>query len=311
MAPSSISLPTLSIKSKSENIILTSAGELDIHIPDSCGIIGTAMELEQVVGNAQVWIAKQGLCHLMIDFSVNGIPISEADTLHHLETVMGASDVWKRLELGLVLVTESRGGRTNRVSYSIQHPDLSSALAPPNTASVAVFRSVLYSIDLLTSERLSISALKVKHCKDTETSTRIVCANDENEEYNNLASADRIAVDNFLENMTTNFEMFSPSSVPNKRQRLEDSRTDAVALSSNVKVLLSTWLEYVFLGRRRYSKTMALVQDIAPKPLSQLAPGVFDVAYLKVISLKIPRRLARVRLLNLNIPCPYEQCGIS
>ena len=93
MGPSSIYLPTFRIKSKSENIILTSTGELDIQLPASCEAIETAMELEQVAGKAKVWIAKQGLCHFMVDVSVNGIPVSDNDTLHHLETVMTRCDV--------------------------------------------------------------------------------------------------------------------------------------------------------------------------------------------------------------------------
>ncbi|KAG5978752.1 hypothetical protein E4U55_005995 [Claviceps digitariae] len=324
MGSSSISLPTLSIKTKPENIILTSTGELDIQFPGSCGVIGTAMELEQVAGKAKVWIAKQGLCHFMVDFSVNGIPISDADTLHHLETVITKCDIWRRLELGLVPVTEPRGQYTNRVAYSIQHPDLSSALAPPGTASVAVFRSVLYSIDLLTSQRRTTCTLKseeaqrraydkkIKLSNTEKKSTRIACENDENEEYNNLASADRNAVDDFLERMKTNFEACSPSSVAKKkRQRPEDRHTDA-AFSSDVKSLLSTWLEYVILGGRRCSKTVAMTQNMAFTPLSQLAPGVFDVSYLKVLILVLEGVCeARIHLSNLNIACPYEQRGIS
>ncbi|KAG6011775.1 hypothetical protein E4U54_007913 [Claviceps lovelessii] len=287
MCQSSISLPAFSIKSKSQDIILTSTGELDLHLPRSCGVIGTVTELEQLAEKAKLWIAKQGLCHFMIDFSVNGISVSDADTLHYLEAVIARCDIWKRLELGLVPVTEPRGERTNRVAYSIQHSDLSSALAPPDTASVAVFRSVLYSIDLLTSQGGATGIWKSEGTQRRPHFKKTELCNDENEEYNKLASADRKAVDDFLENMQTNVESYSPSSLPNKRRRLENRRKDD-AFSAHVNVLLSTWLECVVLGRRgrRCSNAVALTQSTAAAPLSQLAPGVFNVPYLKNISAK-------------------------
>lgn len=95
MGPSSISLPSFSIESKMEKTILNSAGRLEIRLPDSCGPVHTALELEQVVGKANVWIARQGLCHFIIDLFVNGTPVSQVDTLHHLETVIMGCDVGK------------------------------------------------------------------------------------------------------------------------------------------------------------------------------------------------------------------------
>ncbi|KAG5928194.1 hypothetical protein E4U42_001134 [Claviceps africana] len=318
---SSISLPTLSIKSKSDDTILTSKGELDIRLPGSCGIIETALELEQVAGKAKVWIAKKGLCHFVVDFFINGIPISDAETLHHLETVIMRCDIWKRLELGLVPVTEPRGERTNRVTYSIQHPDLSSALAPPDTAPVACFRSVLYSIDVLTSQRRTIATLdsegaqrrshgkKIKLCNDEKTA-RITWSGDENEEYKSLAYADRNAVDDFLGKLKTNFETYPPSSVPKKRGKTEDIRTDA-ACSPHVRVLLSTWLDCVFLGARPCCKTVVLTPNMASAPLSQMAPGVFDVPYLKLIFVVERICETRIYLSHFNVSCPYEQCRVS
>ncbi|KAG6042242.1 hypothetical protein E4U41_002585 [Claviceps citrina] len=226
-------------------------------------------------------------------------------------------EVWERLELGLVPVSELREGRANRVTYSLQHPDLSSAWAPPDAAAVAVLRSALYSIDLLTSQTSKDekgdggqrSGKKIKLCSQG-TSAPIACANDENAEYNKLGSADRHAVDDFLENFKTNFEVYLPYKVPKKRGALEEA-TDALT-SPHTNILLSAWLESAFSGRGRTSKTEMLTQKLPAAPLSRLAPGVFDVPYLKVLTL-VPERIceARIHLHNLSIPGPYEQRRVS
>lgn len=183
------------------------------------------------------------------------------------------------MELGLVPVTEPRGERANRITYSIQHPDLSSALTPPDAASVAVFRSVLYSIDLLTRQR---RGNRTELCNEV-ISTRRAYVNDENKEYNDLSPADRKAVDDFMGRMKTNFESNASSNVPEKRRRV-DTVTDA-PFSPHVNTLLSTWLESVFMGQsRRYSKTVTFTESISAAPLSRLAPGVFDVPYLRVVT---------------------------
>lgn len=278
MAPTLVSLPSFSIENKLDKTILTSTGALDINLPDSFGTAQTALELEQVLGKAQVWIARQGLCHFMVDLSINGVPISQAGVLRHLETMMAGCEVWERLELRLVPVTEPRGERANRTTYSIQHPDLSSALIPPVTASVAVFRSVSYSIDLLTRQQDEIFETKATR------STREI---DENQEYNSLASADQNAVDKFLGEMNFNFDTNIPSEVAGKRRKLDEGTH--VASSSHVKTLLHTWLESVLFGGKICSKTVTFLDKNSAAPLSQLAPGVFNVPYLRVVYFETPR----------------------
>ncbi|KAG6034310.1 hypothetical protein E4U19_005855 [Claviceps sp. Clav32 group G5] len=313
MSPTSISLSTFSIGSKSKKIVLNSAGQLEIDLPGSCGNIQTALDLEHVVDKAKVWVAKQGLCHFSVDLFVNGKPVFNVDTLHDLEAAMMRCDVWGQLEIGLVPVTGHRDERTNRITYSIQHPDLSSSLTPPDAASVAVLRSVLYSVDLVTSQCRDSCASEgegVERPDDNKLqlfnkkmpTIRIPCSNDDDEEYNNLSPSDRDAVDDFLSALCISFgSSDSPCRVPNKRRRLVDEVKD-VTSSPQVRILLSAWLEKILLGAMRCpKKTMTLTQSIAAPPLSQLAPGVFNVPVCE----------ARLHLYNLNIPGPYEQCRVS
>ncbi|KAG6090681.1 hypothetical protein E4U15_000033 [Claviceps sp. LM218 group G6] len=308
MSPTSISLSTFSIESKLEKTTLRSAGQLEIDLPGSCGNIQTALDLEYVVEKAKVWVAKQGLCHFSVDLHVNGKPMSNVDTLNDLEAAMMRCDVWEQLEIGLVPVTGHHNERTNRITFSIQHPDLSSSLTPPDAASVAVLRSVLYSVDLVTSqcrESCASESEGVERPDDNklqffnERLPRILtaCSNEDDEEYNNLEPSDRDAVDDFLSALCISFgSSDSMCGMPKKRRRLKHEVTDVVS-SPQVRILLSAWLEKIILGAMRYPrKTMTLTQSISAPPLSQLAPGVFNVS---------------LHLHNLNIPGPYEQCRVS
>ncbi|KAG6177751.1 hypothetical protein E4U27_004158 [Claviceps purpurea] len=322
------------MESKLKKIALNSAGQLEIDLPGSCGNIQTALDLEHVVEKAKVWVAKQGLCHFCVDLFVNGKPVSNVDTLHDLEAAMMGCDVWEQLEIGLVPVTGHRDERTNRITYSIQHPDLSSSLTPPDAASVAVLRSVLYSVDLVTSqcpESCASEGEGVERPDDNKLqlfnkrmpTIRIACSNDDDEEYNNLSPSDRDAVDDFLSALCISFgSSDSLCRVPKKRRRIEDEVADVIS-SPQARILLSAWLEKILLGAMRYpKKTMTLTQGIAAPPLSQLAPGVFNVPYLKVTITRsrgvaqansMVERVceARLHLHNLNIPGPYEQCRVS
>lgn len=160
---------------------------------------------------------------------------------------------------------------------------------------MAVLRSVLYSVDLVTSQCHESCASEGEGVEQPDDDRlpifnkrlpriRTACLNEDDEEYNNLSPSDRDAVDEFLSALCISFgSSDSPRRMPNKRRRIEDEVTDVIS-SPQVRILLSAWLEKILLGAMRYpKKTMTLTQSIAAPPLSQLAPGVFNVAYLKVI----------------------------
>ncbi|KAG5966772.1 hypothetical protein E4U58_002426 [Claviceps cyperi] len=334
MSPTSIFLSTFIIESKLEKTTLHSAGQLEVDFPGSCGNIQTALDLEHVVEKAKVWVAKRGLCHFSVDLHVNGKPISNVDTLHDLEAAIMRCDVWEQLEIGLVPVTGHRDEHTNRITYSIQHPDLSSSLTPPDIASVAVLRSVRYSLDLVTSQCRESCASEgegVERSDDNKLQLfnnrwpriRTACSNDYDKEYNNLSPGDRDAVDEFLSALCISFgSSDSLCRMPNKRRRIDDEVTDVIS-SPQVRTLLSAWLEKILLGAMRYpKKAMTMTQSIAAPSLSQLAPGVFNVPYLKVIITRsrgvaqansVVERVceARLHFHNLDIPGPYEQRRVS
>lgn len=232
MPDCTIALPHFSIKDKAERTTLTVTGQLVLDIPEAYGRPASVDELDAIIRETNLWITRNGLCYFRIEPSANGTPVIDVYATRYIrDVILGCkvgvnclqtvdnsnleliqTQVWD--DLGLTLLADDGPDEilANRISLSIQHPDLSSALTAPETAAVAAFRSVSYSIELSADcrahcpkrdrARPTRKIVRLSHGKKKRSTRRrkySVQSVDDIQEH--LALEDRIAVEEFTQNM--------------------------------------------------------------------------------------------------------------
>lgn len=301
----SISLPDFSIAHKLEHTTLTATGALEIDIPADCGTARTSIELEDLILRTRLWIARTGSCYFNIDISVNGHRVTGPDQLERIRDMMLTFEVgtvpkyypsicggtnqmqlWERLGLRLLYI-DSSSEYPNRICFSIQHPDLSSALVP-DTTRLARFHAVSYSIDLGHVEekghRGKRRATRTKNPKNTalvNSRTGNVMRGHGDVDYNCLTEDDQRALDEFTANLNLD------KNLPAEPRRLKRRRSRTVIASelldaTYTKDILEACLENIMVGIRRCPRHLKFTHRSPGKALSELVPGVFNMPYLKV-----------------------------
>lgn len=186
--------------------------------------------------------------------------------------------VWDRLELKLLDCHDSVHKPNNRVSLSIQHPDLTSALMPPHGTPIAAFESISYRINF-SSKHAGARGRRPKRPRNGEKACSDQRPDPSDADDEELIPADQRAVDDFLVNLN-----LGPSTATTAKKRRQHPGSGDILLHSTVtRDLINAYVESSMFGIKRWPKHVAISKENLAPPLRRLMPGVFDVPYLKVI----------------------------
>lgn len=175
------------------------------------------------------------------------------------------------------------------ISFSIQHPDLSSTLITQRDAFAAEFESVNCHIDLSPKKEeksLGNRSLKRKRAKQANECVEIQRSDDvfvDDEYLLDLTPDDQRAIDAFIQSLNM---------VPAQQGRSEStpksdrscSNSGKLEFSESFRQLFEVALEILVLGSRKQYKGINTVNGTHAECLIRLAPAVFNRLYLKVIS---------------------------
>lgn len=152
---------------------------------------------------------------------------------------------------------------------------------------VARFQSVFYSIDLLkTMGKGKPAKKKTKVTKATRGAARRGSKTADglrmsgDVEFDCLALDDQRAVDDFIKRMNLDIAE-SESSRRLRRRRSRHKIASEMIYSTYTKDMLETCLANIMVGIKRCPKSMRFINTSPGKPLSQLAPAVFNIPYLQ------------------------------
>jgi hypothetical protein len=162
-------------------------------------------------------------------------------------------------------VTEPLG----QMSFSIQHPDLSSALVTPKDAFTAEFQSVTCCIDFSPTK----PSLKRKRVKETNECIEI-------QEPSGIPLDDQRAIAPLIQGWNL---ISSRQNIHRDTQGLPPSdKLWKIESLEQLRKLLEIALEITVLGSGKQHKGIATNNCTRTGCLMRLAPAVFNVPYLKV-----------------------------
>ncbi|KAL6892289.1 hypothetical protein GGI43DRAFT_190506 [Trichoderma evansii] len=255
MPLASVDLPKLHLSDNGQQLELSLEGSLQLQFPDGVKLPQTSTELLKSVAEEHLWIARTGSCYFHVIVSIQGECVTAIDQTAELTEWIQCCEVWTKA--GIRLQDRERGidEPLGKMSFSIQHPDLSSTLVAPKDASTADFQSVICYIDITPAK----PPLKRKRTKTTEASSDI-----------------------FLNGQRV-IEFFPPNT-HKETQKLSQSgkilRTEPI---KQLRQILDVVLELIVLGSRKQYKGITTNKYTRAECLTQLAPAVFSMQYLKTI----------------------------
>lgn len=188
------------------------------------------------------------------------------------------------------MVASSSDYSPTEISWSIQHPDLTSVLAPPEQAKVAEFREVRCVVKLKHSDSDQQSAKRAKRRKIKEEEVESKEHNFQEigsesngfiqeQFYDSLDPVDQRMIDEFLKRSR------SPTLIEN-RAEFGKRKTHAAARNDppleGFRGLLEGTLEVVLFGSSKRMKGIKALYDTEVQGLTHLLPGVFHMPHLKV-----------------------------
>lgn len=159
-------------------------------------------------------------------------------------------------------------GPAGTIRFSVQHPDLTSAITAPESALVAEYMSTTCTIDVY-RRRIKINPLLPRgKRKRTDPDPATSATGGSEGEFNKLLSSeDHRTINNFMAGF-----------IPDPQQSLY---TKPLRLSE-AKRIIETSLSVLLLGGGRKYTGFRVENGIDSVGLIQLAPGVFHMPYLKV-----------------------------
>lgn len=179
--------------------------------------------------------------------------------------------------------------------FSVQHPDLSSALIAPRGALGADFRCSSSRIEISTSRNRGRKRMRTGEGPARAETLPVVPASDDG-----LTSADRKAVEDFVLGM--NFGTGSQHQSQGAGQENSDlSRLDqSCILSGRARELVQLAIRMLVCGQKGQYKGLSILQSSPSHSLTSLAPAVFHIPYLKA---RIRRRRTFERSLMRATDC--------
>ena len=191
---------------------------------------------------------------------------------------------WDRLGLRL---NESSGADAlamGQISFSVEHPDLSSTTAPPRNALAAEFQAVTCSIDISTIGDIAASGrTPAKTGRQSSTMNSAHVAVQDEDFYQFLSVADQRAVSDFMSELNAR-PRTKRNGFPSPPGQTNEQTLD----SSYLKPMIQAAIELLVLGGGRTFSGISVVESTSSQGLIQLLPAVFHVPYLKVTILPSP-----------------------
>ncbi|KAL7926634.1 hypothetical protein ACQKWADRAFT_145342 [Trichoderma austrokoningii] len=254
MQLTSVNLPEILLTDKGQLLDLSLKGSMKLQFSDGAKVPETSTDLLKSVAEEHLWIARTGSCHFHIVISIQGERVTAIDHAE-LTNWIQHCEVWTKAGIRL---QARKGGKDEprgkdeplgTMSFSIQHPDLSSALVTPKDASTAEFQSVICHVDISPAKlakpaKPSLKRKRTKAVKDPADA---------------LLDGPRLLED------------LEPRKLP---------KNESV---KHLQQLLDIALELLVLGLRKQYKGVATKAYTWAECLPQLAPAVFSMQYLKMI----------------------------
>lgn len=190
-------------------------------------------------------------------------------------------EAWDRLGIRLVSSDTPASYPLGTFSFSIQHPDLTSALVAPRNAPTAEFQAVWCTLDISTS----VTEYQTVETKPTDQPQQpqekhINGSRETNDEiYHSLDLDDRMAIDSFLT------PLGGPCGERSREINLKRKRVKSVKPVADVSAsrsLVEATMDILLFGGGKKCFGFKVLEGEALPGLMHLAPGVFHMPYLKV-----------------------------
>ncbi|KAF4455984.1 hypothetical protein F53441_1797 [Fusarium austroafricanum] len=198
-------LPTVRAAAKQSNLEVTASPSLDIDMPDGAQPIATVHDLFSAVNDSHLWITRSGACCIQVSVAVNGHPVLETSRLESIVETISGCEIWGRLGIRLEYNQSCPVQLPGLLSFSLQHPDLSSALIAPASAWTTPFRALLLPIDIrkLAKRRESPekSTKTAKRQKKSHRSKKIEESRPGRDLLETLEPADQQAIEKFVSSL--------------------------------------------------------------------------------------------------------------
>ncbi|KAF5643878.1 uncharacterized protein FTJAE_2947 [Fusarium tjaetaba] len=279
-------LPTIRVIANQANVELSASASINIDAPYGAPHFATIRDLSSAVEDSHLWIARSVACCLEVSIALNGYPILETESLDTIAQAVRGCEVWDCLGVHLGPNRTYPVQQPGLLSFSLQHPDLSSALVAPVSAYTTAFRKLMLSIDVRNvsqEEEHPRKCLKTsKRWKKRVKHKKRVGGRIESNLLGTLDLVDQQAIDNFM------FSLNSPCEEGSRNTSQTLSREDAINDLKALKGLQSTSLieilfEQLMLAPERSYRGYQVWGCGLCYCLTKLAPGVFHMPYLKSI----------------------------
>lgn len=300
---STILVPPLRICLANDKLEIDVTASISLDLPEILGHVTTVNDLVEAVERDNLWIARLGTCYIEVSTTVDGHPILDHGQLEIFGQMIKNSEVsvhygstrcpvliilwkiWNRLGLRLGGDGVPALQLPSLISFSIQHPDLNSALLPPSSALVAHFRALKLSINIsevgnqrVPEEEPSKRGRRKKKTRVKERDKTEATSDDEF--FSSLAFDDRQAIDVFMSSLNLPSHGSQIGSAQSARHSCI-SIGDILGTISSLP-LIDILLDRLLLGSKKRHRGLQITGSSPSHCLTKLAPAVFHVPYLKV-----------------------------
>ncbi|RGP70663.1 hypothetical protein FSPOR_3964 [Fusarium sporotrichioides] len=280
-------LPTIRVVANPANVELTATSSLNIDPPDGSQNIKNAKDLLSAVTNSHLWISRVGACCIDVSFAIDGRPILEYAHLERVAESISNSEIWDRLGIRLEYNRSLPASLPGLLSFSIQHPDLSSALVAPASAWTTPFRSLLIVLDVRRLDEQQGPPKKAPRTRKRQKRMSDVGERAgprlENDLLRSLEPTDQDSIETFI------FSLNFPSNCDRRKLAQANGRMESATCVEVLEDLhslsvLDILLEQLILATEKTYKGYQVWGCGSNYCLTKLAPGVFHVPFLKNIS---------------------------
>ncbi|KAK7228976.1 hypothetical protein V2G26_001146 [Clonostachys chloroleuca] len=279
MPGTTIENPRLRLKSKSHRSQLEIRSSLRLDLPGELQNIQSSEELLRLVSSGELWIARVGSCNLTVEVTTLGDALSRAETTV-VEDWISDHQLWNQLGIRLISLGDETAIPANEIGFSIQHPDLTSALVASTKTLVAEFISARCAIDLSVTK--ASSTVHKRPRLPVPKPLGEATSNNHHGIDQDVNIDDQRAVSEFVANLR---ECEERDRLPNKSKRKRISETqhpiENIGLHKNA---IDTAIRVILFGSNSTGNSYRLLEQVSAPGLPQLAPGVFNIPYTEVVS---------------------------
>ncbi|KAG9257398.1 RasGEF protein [Emericellopsis atlantica] len=258
------------------HVVLQCSMTLDL--PPEADWIASAVDLKRAVDDKQLWIEKKdaSFVNLSVANLWQGLTVDDLETLEHQ---IKEFELWARLGVRLVAVDPLYSAE---VCFSLQHPDISSALVAPEGVLAAKLIELHCLLDVSTkfTEHADLSKANVlmngtrarrKRKRTTSSTTQHA--------YTFLDPVDQRAIEEYM-------GLVEQTWTPPATEMQEIPMHNALhgMASFDVVRALETSLDVLMIGVQRKHNGYRVMKGESFFELASLAPGVFNMSYLKAIA---------------------------